>query len=280
MKNRVITSIAVAVMSVTALQAQQLEIPKPSPTQHLTQEFAIGSIEVAYSRPGLKGRTIGTDFVPYGKLWRTGANGATTITFTDAVTFGTTKVTKGTYGLLSIPNENEWTVILTSDLNVNLPSKYQKEHDIASVTIPVTKLQVQEETFSIDFAKFTLNSCELQLRWDHSLVSVPISTDIDSKITKQIDAIFQQDSKPYYAAAQYYFDTDRDLNQAKTWIEKATADEKHANMLHMFWLQAQIYEKLGETKKAKATAKLLIEKATKLGNQDYVTIGENFIENL
>lgn len=263
-----------------SLQAQQLSIPKPSPTQTIKQEFAIGTVELTYSRPGLKGRTIGTDFVPYGDVWRTGANGATLITFSDDITFGSTKVTKGTYGLLSIPGEKEWVVILTSDLNVNLGSKYNKEHDVARVTVPVTKLNVQVETFTMNFSSFTQNTCALQLSWDHTLVSVPVSTDIDTKITKDIDAIFNGDNKPYYAAAQYYFDNGKDLKQARVWIEKATAEPKHANMLHMFYLQAQIYQKLGEKKKAKETAELLIEKATKMGNDDYVAKSKNLIKSL
>lgn len=263
-----------------SLQAQQLSIPKPSPTQTIKQEFAIGTVELTYSRPGLKGRTIGTDFVPYGDVWRTGANGATLITFSDDITFGSTKVTKGTYGLLSIPGEKEWVVILTSDLNVNLGSKYNKEHDVARVTVPVTKLNVQVETFTMNFSSFTQNTCALQLSWDHTLVSVPVSTDIDTKITKDIDAIFNGDNKPYYAAAQYYFDNGKDLKQARVWIEKATAEPKHANMLHMFYLQAQIYQKLGEKKKAKETAELLIEKATKMGNNDYVAKSKGLIKSL
>ena len=276
------TSLLVTALLLVLHQAytQELQIPKPSPSQTITQEFGIGNIELHYSRPGLKNRRIGTDFVPYGQIWRTGANAATTITFSDDITFGKVPIKKGTYGLLSIPDEKEWTLILTSDLNVNMAGKYMPEHNLASVKVPVQQLQVGVETFTINFFNFSLNSCYLQLSWDHSLVQVPITTNVDTKISREITSIFSEDHKPYYAAAQYYYDTNRDLMQAKEWIENAASNKENSNKLHIFYLQALIYAKLGEKSKAKTTAKLLIEKATAMGNPDYVSKSSILIKNL
>src|SRR5438046_5878334 len=118
-----------------AAHAQELRTPQPSPTQEVKQNFGLSSIELSYSRPGMKGRKIFGDLVPYGKVWRTGANQATTITFGDDIMFGDKKVPAGKYGLLTIPGENEWTVILTKQLDVTQPAAYKQDQDVARVSV-------------------------------------------------------------------------------------------------------------------------------------------------
>src|SRR5581483_3064143 len=113
--------------------AQSIKTPPPSPPQFVRQDFGLSNIELSYSRPGVKGRTIFGDLVPYGKVWRTGANQATTLTFGDDVTIGDTKVPAGKYGLLTIPGADEWTIIITRQLDVTQPAAYKQDQDVVRV---------------------------------------------------------------------------------------------------------------------------------------------------
>ena len=150
MKRLLMIALAAAVYSHT--WAQNLSTPQPSPTQTIKQNFSTGSIELNYSRPGKKGRTIFGDLVPYGAVWRTGANSATTLTFTDDVTIGGKEIKAGKYGLLTIPNADKWTIIITSDVNVTSPAAYNAGNDIVRLEAPVTKLPFGIENFTINFA--------------------------------------------------------------------------------------------------------------------------------
>src|SRR5437868_14753398 len=126
---------AVAICAMLALDAQTLKTPFPSPPQTIKQDFGISSIELSYSRPGVKGRKVFGDLVPFGKVWRTGANNATTISFGDDVTIGTTKIPAGKYGLLTIPEKNSWTVIITKSTDVTSPADYKQENDVTRITV-------------------------------------------------------------------------------------------------------------------------------------------------
>ncbi|SFQ42250.1 DUF2911 domain-containing protein [Flavobacterium akiainvivens] len=158
-----------------AAHAQNAAKPQASPTQTVKQNFGTGSIDLSYSRPGLKGRKLGADLAPYGKVWRTGANGATTLQFSNDVTIGGTAIKAGKYGLLSIPDAKEWTLIITTDVNVNDPSKYKQENDVVRVKVPVAKLAEKMETFTINFAEFTDSSCNIVLSWENTAVVLPVS---------------------------------------------------------------------------------------------------------
>lgn len=271
---------AVLLTGILYTQAQQLTTPQLSPSQTIKQNFGVGSIELSYSRPGLKGRKLGTDLAPYGQVWRTGANTATTILFSEDVTIGGTLIKAGKYGLLSIPQANEWTLILTKDLNVNQPALYKAENDVVRVKAPVKKLAEKAETFTINFDKFTGNSCVLQLAWENSIVELPISTNTDEKVMKQINDIFAKDSKPYYAAASYYFENGKELSKAKEWIDKASADAANARAPHVFWLKARIYQKLGDKAGAKAAAEKTLALGTETKNEEYIKQANQMLASL
>lgn len=261
-------------------QAQPLVTAQPSPTQTIKQNFGLGSVELSYSRPGLKGRKLGIDLAPYGKVWRTGANAATTLQFTDDVTIGGTNVKAGKYGILSIPDANEWILIITKDLNVNDPSAYKPENDVVRVKAPVMKLGDKVETFTMNFANFTNSNCDLQLLWENSAVALPISINTDEKVMKQIDDIFNKDRKPYYAAALYYYDNGKDLAKAKEWIDKASADPANAKSLNIHLLKARIYQKTGDKVGAKANAEKTLALATEAKNNDYIKMAQELIKTL
>jgi len=257
-----------AILTILSVDAQTLKTPAASTTQTIKQDFALGTIELNYSRPSAKGRKVMGNLVPFDKVWRTGANNATVITFSDDVTIGGTAVKAGKYGLLSIPGAMEWTLIVTKDLNVTSPSAYKQENDVVRVKAPVMALPMHVETFTATFANVTNTSFDLHLFWENTLVSMKITTDVDSKVMKQIDDAMNKDTKPYFAAAQYYYDNGKDLKQAQAWIDKAIAANPSA-----FWmtlLKARIHAKLGDKAGAMAMCDKTIALATEAKNDDYI----------
>jgi hypothetical protein len=250
--------------------AQQLNTPQPSSTQEVKQNFGLSKIELSYSRPGMKGRKIFGDLVPYGKVWRTGANQATTLTFGDDVTIGGTKVPVGKYGLLTIPDAGEWTVIITKQTDVTNPAAYKQDQDVVRVTAKPVELGFLVETFTILFGDITSNSCNLQMVWDNIVVSVPITTDVDSKVSAQIKELMEKDNRPYFSAAMYYIDNGKDLNQALAWLEKATTANPDA--FYMFYQKARVLAKLGKKQEALAVSNKSIELSKAAKNDDYVAL--------
>jgi len=261
--------------------AQSITTPAPSSHQTVKQELGLSSIELTYSRPGVKGRKIFGDLVPFGKVWRTGANQATTVTFGDAVTIGGTKIPAGKYGLLTIPGAGEWTFIITHQLDVTNPAAYKADQDVVRVTAKPVELPFPIETFSILFANVTANSCDLQLIWDNTVVSLPITTDIDSKIMAQIDNAMTRDNHPYFTAAEYYLDNGKDLNKALEWFDKAIAqDPSPGGSFFIVYQKARCLAKMGKKAEAKATAQKGIELAKQVNNADYVALNEKLIATL
>ncbi|WP_301922879.1 DUF2911 domain-containing protein [Ferruginibacter sp.] len=250
--------------------AQQLNTPQPSSTQEVKQNFGLSKIELSYSRPGMKGRKIFGDLVPYDKVWRTGANSATTLTFGDDVTIGGTKIPAGKYGLLTIPNATEWTVIITKQIDVTSPAAYKQDQDIVRIKVTPVNLGFPVETFTILFGDVTSNSCNLEVIWDDIIVAVPITTDVDSKVSAQIKDLMEKDNRPYYAAAMYYVDNGKDLNQALSWLEKSTAQNPDA--FYMFYQKARVLAKLGKKQEALAVSNKSIELAKAAKNDDYVAL--------
>ena len=258
--------------------SQQVRTPAPSPPQTVKQDFGLSSIELSYSRPGVKGRNIFGDLVPYGKVWRTGANSATTITFGDDVTIGGTKIAAGKYGLLTIPGAQEWTFIITKQLDVTNPSAYKQDQDVVRVTAHAEELPFALETFTILFSNVTSNSCVLQLVWDRTAVGIPIKTDIDGNIMKQIDNAMNKDNKPYFASAMYYLDNGKDLNKALEWFNKATDADPSA--YYIFYQKARCLAKLGKKQEAIAVAQKSIQLSKDAKNEDYVALNEKLIASL
>lgn len=266
------------VLLIGTLNAQQISTPQASTTQTIKQNFSTGSIELSYSRPGMKGRKIFGDLVPFGKVWRTGANGATTLTFSEDVTIGGKEIKAGQYGLLTIPGENEWTAIITKDLDVTNPSAYKMENDVVRVALKPETLPFAEETFTINFGDITGSTCNLYMLWEKTIVMLPISTNTEARVMKQIDDAMNKDNRPYFAAAQYYYDNGKDLKKAAEWVNKAVADNPDAYWMTL--LKARILAKSGDKPGAKAAAQKTIELATKAQNADYVKMAGDLTKGL
>jgi len=264
--------LAVASFIIFSTEAQQLTTPQPSPTAEVKQNFALSSIELSYSRPSVKGRKIFGDLVPYGKVWRTGANSATTVTFGEDVTIGGKKVAAGKYGLLSIPGETEWTFIITKQLDVTSPAAYKQDQDVVRVTSKPESLPFSIETMMINIDNIKSNSCTIGLVWDNVFAGFDVTSDVDSKVMAQIKGTMESDNRPYFAAAQYYIDNGKDLNKAVEWLDKAYAQNPEA-----FWVlyqKARAQKMLGKKTEAIATSNKSIEIAKKAKNDDYVALNE------
>jgi hypothetical protein len=258
--------------------AQTIKTPATSTTQTLKQDLGIGTVELSYSRPNVRARKVFGDLVPFGQVWRTGANQATTLTFSDDVIVGGTKVAPGKYGLVTIPDKNEWTLILTKQLDVTNPTAYKQENDIVRVKAKPTTIAAHLETFTIQFANVKPTGADLQLMWDNTAVTLPIDTDVDKKVMKQIDDIMNKDNRPYYQAGLYYLESGKDLNQALSWLDKAVEQQPNA-----FWIhhqRANALAKLGRKQDARQSAQKSMELAKQQNNQDYVRLNEKLIATL
>ena len=258
--------------------AQGLRTPPPSTTQSVKQEFALSAVELSYSRPGMKGRKIFGDLVPYGKVWRTGANAATTITFGEEVQFGGKKVPAGKYGLLTIPGEQEWTVILSKQLDVTSPAAYKQDQDVVRVQASVAQLPFNMESFTIMFNEVKNTSMELMMLWDNVAVTVPIAADVDTKVMGQINTLMNNDNRPYFNAAMYYLDNGKDLNTAIKWFDKAI--EQNPKAFWVYHQKANALAKQGKKQEAVVTAQKSIELAKEAKNDDYVALNEKLIARL
>lgn len=276
MKKLIVTALFAA--SIFAVRAQAIKTPAASTAQTVKQEFGLSSVELSYSRPNAKGRSIFGDLVPYNAVWRTGANSATTLTFSDEVMIGGKKVPAGKYGLLTIPNTGSWTIILTRQTDVTSPAAYKQDQDVVRVTATPQDMPFDTETFTMQFMNVKANSMDLLILWERTAVFLPISMDIDSKVMSQIENAMNKDNKPYFQAAMYYLDNGKDLNKANEWLDKAVQQTPNA---YWVWHQkANCLARLGKKQEAIAAANKSIELAKAGKNNDYVALNEKLLTTL
>jgi hypothetical protein len=269
---------ALFVSGMMIAQAQAVKTPSPSTSQTVKQEFGLGSVELSYSRPNMKGRKIFGDLVPYNAVWRTGANSATTLTFTDEVIIGGTKVPAGKYGLLTIPGATEWTIVISKQTDVTSPAAYKQDQDVVRLKANAVAMPFEIETFTIMFSAVKSNSVEVGIMWDKTYVPFTVSADIDTKVMAQIDAAMNKDNKPYFQSAMYYMENGKDLNKANEWLDKAIAQNPSA-----FWIwhqKANCLAKLGKKSDAVTAANKSIELAKAAKNDDYVSLNNKLLATL
>ena len=251
----------------------QIKSPQPSTSQTVTQTVGLTNIELSYSRPSMRERNIFGELVPYGKMWRTGANKNTTITFDKDVTIGSKEVKAGTYAIFTKPNAQSWEVYFYSDTsNWGTPAAWENEKVVASIKANVVAMPMEVETFTISFDAITNDSATLGFRWDHTYVAVPISFFTDSQVTKSIESVMSgPNAGDYYTAAVYYLNADKDIKKAKNWIDKAIEMRENP----AFWYyrqQSLIYAKSGDKNGAIKAAKKSLALAKEAGNEDYVAL--------
>jgi hypothetical protein len=266
-----------------SVQAQKIVAPAPSPLQTVTQKFGIGEISIEYSRPAAKGRTVFGGVVPYGKIWRTGANAATKITFSDDVTVEGKAVKAGSYGLYTLPNQGSWEVMLYSDLglggNVN---DYDASKEVLRVKVGANALPVKLESFTILLDNVLPTSATLILAWENTSVNVRLTTDIDKKVMQSIDESMKNietstrsDASEYFKAATYYFENNKDLKQALTWVDKAI--DSNPKAYYMVMLKARIEYAMGNKTAGKASAEKTIKLAEEAKSDDFVKMAKELI---
>jgi hypothetical protein len=258
--------------------AQGIKTPAPSPTQTLKQDFALSSIEITYSRPAAKGRKIFGDLVPFGKIWRTGANAATKVTFGEDVKVGGVPVKAGSYAIYSVPTANEWEIIINKGANNSGLTGYKTEDDVARFKVESMKLPMMIENFTIILGNLTASSADIQILWENTAVQIPVVADIDTKIMAQINSAMTVDSRPYFQAASYYFDNGKDINKALEWANKAV--EAQPTAYWVMHLKAKVQAKAGDKAGAKATAMKSMEMAKQAKNDDYVVLNQKLIAGL
>lgn len=250
--------------------AQGLKMPQASSGQTITQDLGLGKVIVQYSRPNVKGRNVYADLAPYGQVWRTGANSATVIEFTDDVTLEGKPVAAGKYALFTIPGKTEWTIILNKTVNQWGAYEYKQSDDYLRIQAKANKATDKVETFTIGFSDVLPASAKMHLTWDKTDVVINMATEVDSKVMANIDEAMKGDKKPYFQAAQYYYDNGKDLQKALEWINAAeTADQKAPWI--KYW-KARIQLKTGDKSGAAATADAGIKAAREMNNPEYVRL--------
>ncbi len=262
----------------------QIKMPAPSPGQKIVQDFGMGSIELTYSRPGIKGRSLmkdNSDLAPLNKIWRTGANAATKLTFTDKVTIGGKALDTGSYVLYTIPGKDYWEIIINKGLNNWGADGYKEAEDVVRFKVKADKTSNIAETFTMQFANIQPETCELHLLWGNTDIRIPISTNVKDRLRAQIEkALNAETVNPavYQPAANFYFEWDKDLNKALSNVAKAI--QANPKGFWLFLLQAKIQKELGDKTTAKTSAEKCVELAAAANNPEYVKLGNELIKKL
>lgn len=265
----------------------QIKTPQPSSAGSVSSVVGLTDVTIDYSRPKAKGRKIygaGSDFlVPYGEIWRTGANNGTKITFSDDVEVEGKKVAKGSYLIFTWPGASEWAISLYSDLSIGgSTDKYDASKEVAKFTVKSEKTSPTVETFTISIGDLTEDntSAKVQILWENTSVKFGVKVDFDAIVMKSIEANTKVNPNNLIAAAQYYYNNKKDLAQALKWTNEYLAVGENATQYWNVLLKAQIQKALGDKKGAEATAKQSIELAKKANNAAYVKLNEDLIKSL
>lgn len=251
---------ALVILSTGFSTTAQISTPAASPSSVVTQQVGLTNIKLEYSRPSARGRAIFGNLLPFGVLWRTGANSPTTLSFDKPVIVGGKELASGSYVISSIPGQTEWMLSFS-----------QEGKSVLDLKLSPVAYPVHVETLTLGFDKITDTSAEFQILWEKTLVAIPITFKTDEQVMAQIES-FSKDpeaslANSYYAAASYYLATNRDLGTALEWVDKAIAVNGG-----FFWqhrTRALILAGLGKYKDAIAAAELSTEKSKAAGNADY-----------
>lgn len=258
-------ALALAASPKSFAQAPRVQFPAASPACTIKQRVGFTDVEVSYSRPGVKGRKIFGGIVPYGDVWRTGANQATKITFSKAVKLNGNEVPAGTYALFTIPGEHEWTVIINKKASQWGAFQYSEKDDLVRFKVTPLTLAESIETFTIEFNQIQDDSAVLNLLWDKTVVPIRLQAEVTGTLVPQIEAAMAASGKKsdgfYFQAAAFYYNHDLDLKKALEWVN-AGLEDKSRIAYELLHLKAQILAKQGDKEGAIAAAKESTELAT------------------
>ncbi|MDG1277895.1 MAG: DUF2911 domain-containing protein [Algoriphagus sp.] len=261
--------------------AQQIQMPQASPSAKIAQKVGLTDVTVDYSRPSTKGRKIFGELVPFGQVWRTGANGATVLTFSTDVIIDGKNVPAGQYALYAIPEKSEWTIILSKNTKLWGAIGYNAEEDLMRFKATPAKLSRKYETMEITFADMTDTGADLSIKWENTRVNFRIETDVDPIVMAQIKelVIDAETDNPglLYSAANYYYTNQKDMQQAYRWISQSVESDSKYWTMH---LKAKIEATLGMKSEAIESANQSMKMAKEAGNPDYIGLNERLIKSL
>jgi hypothetical protein len=253
-----------------SVQAQ--ELPQPSPHCKIEQKVGLTDITLDYSRPGVKGRTVFGELVPYDKVWRFGANKNTMVTFSTDAKIAGKDLKAGTYSVFATPSKGEWTIAFNSNIEQWGEGEYTTEKDVLSVKVKASEHHMHE-TFTIEINTITNNSGVIAMVWEKVKVEIPFTVDTDANAKNNIEEALKKGEdldKVNYAAARYYHSSKKDSKTAMEYCDKSLKiKETHRAM----YLKAQILNADGKKDDAIKTAmkaKELATKAESKGWADYI----------
>ncbi len=268
--------LSLLVLAVNFISNAQIETPQPSPLQKIEQKVGLTHMTLEYSRPGMKGRSIFGNLVPFGEVWRTGANANTKITFSTNVIIEGEKIKKGTYAIYTKPNKDAWEVMFYADANNwGKPKKWDNTKIAATINAKVYDMATKTETFTMNFDDLSNNSTILSMLWENTYASFLIETPTDAMVDKQIALCMKGPSaKDFYTAAVYYLQSNKDINQAKEWIDKAITMSSKKPRFWYFRQQSLIHAKAGSIATAIAAARQSLKLAEKSQNKAYIKMNK------
>jgi hypothetical protein len=272
--------VLLAITTVHTIEAQ-IATPQPSPFTKIEQKVGLTDFVLEYSRPNVRERKVFGDLVPFDQVWRLGANQNTKITFNTSVNVGTTTLKAGTYAMYAIPNATTWEVIFYSDAtNGGLPAKWDDSKVVAKTNVEIYPLPMNIETFTISFDDLTSNSAVLGIMWEKTYVGVKIYVPTDDIALKSINDVMNANptANDYFNAAAYYFQENKDIKQAKTWIDKAITMAGDKAPFWQLRQQSLIYAKAGDKAGAIAAAKKSLTASEAAGNGDYVKMNKDSLK--
>jgi len=267
-------------LTLTVSVNAQLQTPQPSPFSKVEQKVGLTDVTVEYSRPNMRGRKIFGDLVPFGKLWRAGANKNTVVTFSDNVTVGDNELKAGSYAIFITPSEKSWEVVFYTDTNNwGTPQKWDESKVAAKVKAEVYELPIDIETFTISFDDLTNDSAMIGFMWEKAYAAVKFDVPTKAKVAASMDKVMSGPSaNDYYSAAAYNLSENIDLDKAMEWIDKAVEMTKDEPRFWFLRKQSLIHAANGDKKGAIAAAKKSLEGAKEAKNADYIKMNEDSLK--
>ncbi|SFN62021.1 Protein of unknown function [Bizionia echini] len=262
-----------------SIQAQ-VTTPQPSPLSKVEQKVGLTDVTIEYSRPGVKGRKIFGGLEAYDKMWRTGANKNTIISFSDPVTINGYNLDAGSYAIFTKPGESMWDVYFYTDTNNwGTPEKWDESKVAAIAKVKAEKIPFTVETFTIDINDIKTGSARLEMIWENTYIGVPFEVPTDDKVLASINDALNGSPKAsdYYASAVYYLSEGKDIKQAKEWIDKAMS-MMDSPAYYQLRQQSLIYAKAGDTQGAIELAKKSMAGAEEAGNMQYVKFNKESLK--
>jgi len=256
--------------------AQEARIPGASTKQTIAQDFGLGKITITYSRPNVKGRKIFGGLQPYGEVWRTGANEATIINFSENVIIEGNKVPAGEYSFFTIPGTDEWTIILNKTVHQWGAYSYKQADDVLRFKVKSKSVNEKRETFTMQFNNTTTQATDLRMVWDRTAVAIHFNTDDDAQVMANIDILMKGHKKPYFDAIQYYYENNKDMNKELAWVKEAEGTDPKGPWFKLW--EARIRLKMGDKQGAITAAQEGIKLAQDSKDDEYVRLNQQVLD--